>query len=235
MKLFKNINNIFKITETIHQKNIFNYLKKIKLDSIIDIGAHTGDFSGKFINNKKIKNFYLFEPQLKFYKYLLNKFKNNKKIKIYNIAIDTVNNKIKKIALNIDPSTSSLAKIDKNSLLYKIKNLILDSKDNYYSSQKVKTLRIDYFLKKKKINRISLLKIDTEGYEMKIIKSIGSYIKKIKYILLELKFIHFYKNYSRKKISEYLLKNNFILVKNFRHPMMHYQDSLYINKKYYDK
>jgi hypothetical protein len=49
---------------------------------------------------------------------------------------------------------------------------------------------------------------------MKIIKSIGSNIK---------------------KISEYLLKNKFILVKNFRHPMMHYQDSLYINKKYYDK
>jgi FkbM family methyltransferase len=231
MKLFKIINDIFKITEIKHQKNIFSYLKKIKLDSIIDIGAHKGDFSRKFINDEKIKNFFLFEPQLKFYKYLLNKFKNNKKIKIYNVAIDTVNNKIKRIALNIDPSTSSLAKIDKNSLLYKIKNIILNSKDNYYSFQKVETLRLDLFLKKQKINGNSLLKIDTEGYEMKIIKSLGSNIKKIKYILLEIKFIHFYKNYSRKKISKYLLNNNFILIKNFKHPMMHYQDSLYINKK----
>jgi len=231
MNFFKNINNLFKITEIKHQENIFNYLKKIKLDSIIDIGAHKGDFSRKFINDENIKNFFLFEPQLKFYKYLLNKFKNNKKIKIYNVAIDTVNNKIKKIALNIDPSTSSLAKIDKNSLLYKIKNIILNSKDNYYSSQRVKTLRLDYFFKKKKINRISLLKIDTEGYEMNVIKSLGSNIKKVKYILLELKFIHFYKNYSQKKIEEYLLKNKFILIKNFKHPMMHYQDSLYINKK----
>jgi FkbM family methyltransferase len=231
MNFFKVINNLFKITEIKHQANIFNYLKKIKLDSIIDIGAHKGDFSRKFINDKNIKNFFLFEPQLKFYKYLLNKFKNNKKIKIYNVAIDTVNNKIKKIALNVDPTTSSLAKIDKNSLLYKIKNIILNSKDNYYSSQKVRTLRLDYFLKKKKINRISLLKIDTEGYEMKVIKSLGSDIKKIKYILLELKFIHFYKNYSQKKIGKYLLKNKFILIKNFKNPMMHYQDSLYINKK----
>ena len=53
----------------------------------------------------------------------------------------------------------------------------------------------------KKINRISLLKIDTEGYEIKVIKSLGSDIKKIKYILLELKFIHFYKNYSQKKLG----------------------------------
>lgn len=151
MKFFKIINNLFKITEIKHQANIFNYLKKIKLDSIIDIGAHKGDFSRKFINDKHIKHFFLFEPQLKFYKYLLNKFKNNKKIKIYNLAIDTVNNKIKKIALNIDPTTSSLAKIDKNSLLYKIKNIILNSKDNYYSFQKVKTLRLDYFFKKKKL------------------------------------------------------------------------------------
>jgi len=231
MNFFKIINNLFKITEIKHQENIINYLKKIKLDSIIDIGAHKGDFSRKFINDENIKNFFLFEPQLKFYEYLLNKFKNNKKIKIYNVAIDTVNNKIKKIALNIDPTTSSLAKIDKNSLLYKIKNIILNSKDNYYSSQRVKTLRLDYFLKKKKINIISLLKIDTEGYEMKVIKSLGSNIKKIKYILLELKFIHFYKNYSQKEIVEYLLKNKFILIKNFKHPMMHYQDSLYINKK----
>ena len=231
MNFFGIINNLFKITEIKHQANIFNYLKKIKLDSIIDIGAHKGDFSRKFINDENIKNFFLFEPQLKFYKYLLNKFKNKKKIKIYNVAIDTVNNKIKKIALNIDPTTSSLAKIDKNSLLYKIKNIILNSKDNYNSSQKVRTLRLDYFLKKKKINRISLLKIDTEGYEIKVIKSLGSDIKKIKYILLELKFIHFYKNYSQKKIREYLLKNKFILIKNFKNPMMHYQDSLYINKK----
>ena len=231
MNFFGIINNLFKITEIKHQANIFNYLKKIKLDSIIDIGAHKGDFSIKFINDENIKNFFLFEQQLKFYKYLLNKFKNKKKIKIYNVAIDTVNNKIKKIALNIDPTTSSLAKIDKNSLLYKIKNIILNSKDNYNSSQKVRTLRLDYFLKKKKINRISLLKIDTEGYEIKVIKSLGSDIKKIKYILLELKFIHFYKNYSQKKIREYLLKNKFILIKNFKNPMMHYQDSLYINKK----
>ena len=136
MNFFKNINNLFKFTEIKHQANIFNYLKKIKLDSIIDIGAHKGDFSRKFINDENIKNFFLFEPQLKFYKYLLNRFKNNK---------------IKKIALNIDPSTSSLAKIDKNSLLYKIKNIILNSKDNYYSSQRVKTLRLDYFFKKKKL------------------------------------------------------------------------------------
>lgn len=151
MNFFKVINNLFKITEIKHQANIFNYLKKIKLDSIIDIGAHKGDFSRKFMNDENIKNFFLFEPQLKFYKYLLNKFKNNKKIKIYNVAIDTVNNKIKKIALNVDPTTSSLAKIDKNSLLYKIKNIILNSKDNYYSSQRVKTLRLDYFFKKKKL------------------------------------------------------------------------------------
>jgi hypothetical protein len=49
MNFFKIINNLFKITEIKHQAKIINYLKKIKLDSIIDIGAHKGDFSRKFI------------------------------------------------------------------------------------------------------------------------------------------------------------------------------------------
>ena len=162
--------------------------------------------------------------------YLVNKYKKIKKIKIYNFAID-ICNEIKKIKLNIDPSTSSLSIINKKSLLYKIKNIILDSKDIYYSSESVSTLRLDYFLIKNKIKKISLLKIDTEGYEMKVLKSLGSKIKIIKYILVELKFIHFYKNYSQKKIHEFLLKNNFALIKNFRHPMQLYKDSLYINKK----
>jgi FkbM family methyltransferase len=64
-----------------------------------------------------------------------------------------------------ESSSSTFNKINNNSLYYKKKNQILYSnKDkNLYQKIKVKVVSLQSYLNKKKIKKIDLLKIDTEG------------------------------------------------------------------------
>ena len=77
--------------------------------------------------------------------------------------------------------------------------------------KRVLVYSLNNFLKKNKINFVDILKIDTEGYEFTILKSIlKKNFKKIKYIYFE----HHYdlmlkKNYKFNNINKLLKKNNF--------------------------
>ena len=50
---------------------------------------------------------------------------------------------------------------------------------------------------------------------------------KINYILIELHFSKMYKGYSKKKIEKFLKKNNFLLIKRFKFPLLSFEDNLY--------
>ena len=71
------------IDKYIHQKNILKNIKKEKLiiNTFIDIGAHKGKYTDLFINNYKIRNIYMFEPQSIMFNYIKKKYRNNKIIK----------------------------------------------------------------------------------------------------------------------------------------------------------
>ena len=74
-------------------------------------------------------------------------------------------------------------------------------------------------IKKFKINKIDLLKIDTEGYEFNVIKGFERNIKKIDLILFE----HHYdlmisKNYTYSDINRYLVNKGFHLKYKFKMP-----------------
>ena len=54
---------------------------------MIDVGAHKGEFLSSFLQIKKIKKFYCFEPQIKIFKKLSGLYKKNKKILLFNNAL----------------------------------------------------------------------------------------------------------------------------------------------------
>ena len=63
----------------------------------------------------------------------------------------------------------------------------------------------------KKIKKIDLIKIDTEGHEFNVIKGMGNLLKKTNLILFE----HHYDNslikgYDFNKINKYLVSNNYL-------------------------
>ena len=111
------------------------------------------------------------------------------------------------------------------------KKKILNTKKTYESKISIKTNSLDNFIKLKKIKKIDLLKIDTEGHELHVLKGSKKLLKKnlVKYLLIEINHSNMYNNYNFKKINIFLKKNNFTIVKKFKFPFHPFTDVLYKN------
>ena len=144
-----------------------------------------------------------------------------------NIGIGDIKGK-KIITINKLTSTSTLSEIDEDSFFLKIKNLLLKQKKEN-DSYEVETETIDEYFKDLELKN-SLLKIDVEGYELNVLKGAQNTIKKIDFVLIENQFFNLYKNSDFKECDNFLINNQFTLIKKFRFPTFHYEDRVYKNK-----
>ena len=156
---------------------------------------------------------------------LNKKFSRNSKITLLNYAADKeITNK--KLQINKLSTTSSLAEVNENSLYLKLKNFLTRSKSNFINEYDVKTNTIDNVFKDINLEK-TLLKIDVEGYEMNVINGSKMKLKEISYVVIENQFGNHYKNNNFDDIKDFLLKYNFVVLKKFIFPTMHYQDVLF--------
>ena len=183
-----------------------NFLKKVcrqKPELCIDIGANVGNYSLFFLENTAAKVI-AFEPM----PILFNKLKKIKNIYperffIYNLGLGE-NNEIKKLNYN----SKNLQWSNFNPEVNKINYL----KSNNRNIE-CKIVALDEFVKKNKklfLNKISLIKIDTEGYEYEVLKGALKTINKFspKYIQLEYNWHHLFKNINLYHFSILLPKYN---------------------------
>ena len=184
-----------------------------KNPTIIDVGANKGQtivFFKKIFPRLKI---FAFEPS-ETYKFLEKKYQNDKNIKLSNVAIDKKKGKKKfyyhKFKSSNTSGLSGFYKINKDSkdhirLRSSERNKILKEINFSYS---VNCMSLDDIFKKK-IN-IDLLKIDTQGNELNVLKGSKKLLKNIKFIKLELMLYDYYKkSYSISDIDLFLKKFNF--------------------------
>ena len=178
LKGFKNFGSFALSGEEYFLKNI----KKYNLDYSLDIGANTGNYSEKIIKLTRSKVI-SFEPSLDSFKQLKKlKKKYPDQIDIYNIALSNKNEILNFYSVG---KQSQLASFEKN-----IKNF------TYVDKKKIKVKKIkcqngDIFLKKIKIvGKIDFIKIDTEGYDYKVLIGLKKTISKFKP-----KFIQFEMNW----------------------------------------
>ena len=75
----------FNYLSKFHYNSIYKYSKKLNFEIMIDIGCHEGELVSRFLQFKKIKNFFCFEPNNTLYKKLYKKYKLNKKIKVFDL------------------------------------------------------------------------------------------------------------------------------------------------------
>jgi FkbM family methyltransferase len=211
--------NIINYLNYFHLKRIYNFIKckKYTIDTIIDIGSYEGYFAQLFVNNKSIKNIYCFEPQIDKFNYLIKKFRNKKKVKVFNCA---VSNKlgIQKFYVNKIKSTSSLIKDSNFNYFFDfIKKLFSFHIPSHTQKINVRCITLKSFLQKKRGGGEFLVKIDTEGYEHKVMRGAADQIKKIDYIILE-------KHFFRK---DFLNLKKFTIIKKFN--LFIFQDILVKN------
>ena len=160
-------------------KSIVNFILKNKTKTnktfyIIDIGSNIGDKSLSLTRNlidKKINNFKIFsiEPtEYAFKKQLKNLNLNpnlKKKISLSKLYISNTH--------TLKNSTYSSWKLEGNLKSHKIHKGIAKE-----INKNTKTISLDKFIKKKNIKNNIILKIDVDGFEMKVLKSCVVSLKK---------------------------------------------------------
>lgn len=219
------IEKIFYPLSTFHHKRIFKYLRNLDIDKVIDIGAHRGEFLEKISKIENINYFYAFEPQKDIFIELSKKFSKNKKISLFNYALDKeISNK--KLKINKLSMTSSLGEFNEKSFYLKLKNFLSFSKSNFVDEYEISTNTIDNIFKDINLKK-TLLKIDVEGFELRVIQGSQMKLKEIPYILMENQFGDHYKNNNFNDIKNLLFEENFIIIKKFIFPTLHYQDILF--------
>ena len=218
------------LERNIHQKRISKFLQNRSIKTIIDVGAHKGEFAQNALQIESVNKIIAFEPQKKIFSLLKEKFSDNDKVVLNNFALsEKVEKRIMKI--NKMTATSTLNhEINDDSLYFKFKSFLLYQKNSIIDEEEIDTTTFDAFFNEEIFNENTLLKIDTEGYELKVLKGSNQKIKEIKYVLIENQFSKMYKNVNFKDCHQFLESKNFRLLKKFRFPTFHYEDRLYINK-----
>ena len=218
------------LERNIHQKRISKFLQNRSIKTIIDVGAHKGEFAQNALQIESVNKIIAFEPQKKIFSLLKEKFYDNDKIVLNNFALsEKVEKRIMKI--NKMTATSTLNhEINNDSLYFKFKSFLLYQKNSIIDEEEIDTTTFDAFFNEEIFNENTLLKIDTEGYEIHVLKGSEQKIREMKYILIENQFSKMYKNVNFRDCHDFLRKKNFKLLKKFRFPTLHYEDRLYINE-----
>lgn len=224
-----------------HKKKILNFLKKNNyrnFNIFFDIGAHKGETIDTFMKNFDINNFYSFEASpinFEILKKNVLKYKDkNKKITIENLAIGSSSEKasLKQVQ---ESSSSTLTSINLESKYFKKKEKLLNffSKKKYYHHISIEIKTLYEYLNSKQIKNIDFLKIDTEGYEFKVLLGLKDKIQNVNILLFE----HHYddmlkKGYSFTDINALLVQNNFKQIYKSKMPFRKTFEYIYINKNF---
>tara|TARA_B100000035_G_scaffold282511_1_gene264129 strand:- start:498 stop:1238 length:741 start_codon:yes stop_codon:yes gene_type:complete len=183
--------DINKYNRLSHPHTFFHHLfKNSKIDCVVDLGAHVGEYHDMIRNLGYRKFMVCVEPQKQVSKILIENLKKyTNTLVLPNLAIFMRKTK-KKFFIYDNTHTSSL----KKSLNKRPLNTYL-----------VKCITLDSLLKKKFFkNRKSIyLKIDTQGSELDILKYSELLKKKVDFLQIEISIINLYE---KEKLFDYIIK-----------------------------
>lgn len=138
-----------------------NFLSKCENPIIFDIGANIGNYSAYILSSKTDAKVYAFEPHPLNYEKLLKLKNQYKNINTFNLGLS--NEKGNSLIYDYANKDGS----PKASLYKDVIEMQYDSPSVYHE---IKMITIDDFVNDSNIDRIDLLKIDTEGHELEILK-----------------------------------------------------------------
>lgn len=155
--------NIYEIVRLLNNK---------KNITVIDVGANSGTLFDVLCENFEIDRAILFEPQPLLFKYLKKKYKDNYKVTVENFALSDC---VKNFNLDDRQFKIELNNYVKDNELY---NLGLSSIDCVENGE-LETTSFDLIRKKYKLDKIDLIKIDTETEDLLVLKGFTETIKEL--------------------------------------------------------
>ncbi len=162
-------------------------LKGKEVKTIIDIGANEGQTTEKLLKLFPNSIIYCFEPGNEAFSKLKSKF-DAKKVASLNFALGDKEETCELIKHESSVTDSFL--IDDFST-----ELNLNKSRKILGKERVKISTLDIFCAENNISSIDFIKIDTQGYELKVINGAKKLFEnnKIKFILIEVCFVSIYK------------------------------------------
>lgn len=166
--------------------------------TIFDVGGHQGQTATNYLNLFPESLIYTFEPFSASFEKLTSTINKHPKIFPFKLALG---NECKTTSLNINKNsaTNSIFPTHPEGEHIWGKDLL-----NTVTSEEIKMLTLDEFAKQKSIEKINILKLDTQGSEYLVLEGAKELIKqkKIDLIYTELIVLPTYKH--QLQLSEYL-------------------------------
>jgi len=223
MKQFiKKIINLFgykvmkvKSTDPTQLDNLTKILITKSEPIIFDVGANKGQ---SIIRYKKLFQspiIHSFEPNIDEINILKQKYHNNKDLYLNNVAVGDKKGNME-FNINTISGHSSFKNLLPNTNWIKKSNNTINMDDKNYTTKKInaKIITLDDYVNAKNISNIDILKIDTQGFEDKVLLGAQKLLKenRIKLIQLELIFSEIYENPLQiYDVEKTLIPNNYKL------------------------
>jgi FkbM family methyltransferase len=209
---------------------------------IIDVGAASGKMTKRWLERFQGKaQFYCIEPHPTSFNnlstFVSENTKQTNKIFVFNIAISNQEGKMPFYVSKYANCSSLLPIVTKNVKLWKppAGSEHIDFADTKTIEVTVK--RLDTFLKENNLEKsiIDFIKIDTQGNDFNVVKSLGDLICNVKEIMLEVQIVPFeyYKGQSKKiDLVNYMCKNGFEISRKSRQSNNQEENLWFTNKRF---
>jgi len=193
---------------------------------VVHVGAHKGQEVQDYLNTFGNLEINLFEPQPNIFNSLKNIYGDHKNIYLYNFALGS-KKKYSKMYISDNEGQSS-------SLLKPKKHLDEHPEIQFIGESKNIEIRV---LDELNISNIDLINIDTQGYELEVLKGAKKALQEIKYILIEVNKDELYEGCPHiNDIDTFLKSYNFIRTDtNFWSNTSSWGDAFYIKSDYISK
>ena len=182
---------------------------------IFDVGAHNGSSVIRYKKLFKKPIIHCFEPITDDLNKIKNDYPNDQKLFLNNVGVGDERG-YKSFNINTKRNTSSFKKLIPNTTWVKkrSKNFNVDDKKFTIKEQNTKIITLDDYVNEKNISNIDILKIDTQGFEDKVLLGAQNLLKnnRIKLIQLELIFSEIYEGPLQiYDVEKMLIPNNYKL------------------------
>jgi len=132
---------------------------------VLDVGSNIGTFIDCTSDEFPDASILAFEPVKRYYRYTVKKFKDKENILIENSALG-------------DEEKDALIHVAKNNIGWNTMIEDMSDEDNNRTIEKVKTVRFDQYIDCIEMDEIfDIVKIDTEGYESKVLNGMRHFLR----------------------------------------------------------
>lgn len=156
------------------------WIHQAGIRTVLDVGAHKGEFSKAILTIIPQARIYAFEPLPDCYSYLSRQMSRNGSFQSFPVAIGRESGSVVLWRSSYDKSSSVLpmAELHKASFPWSAGA----------SPVEVEMRTLDEYIGRLELNAKTLLKIDVQGYEAQVLRGATELLKQVEYVLVEVSF-----------------------------------------------